>query len=284
MFKSAGLALMAVVMSAGSVLCEEIAIITPEGFLSYAKASYSNISLTPDDRKKVMETMIEAADKWKDDYEMQWRTAEAIYAYGDTLYYAYQIENYETLLAKKAIRTTADVINKTTALSSVQSRTLLDLGKIGRKYADIAVKLIPEGEDGNYYNAMTIATYSFGKSIVKALLEGLGPKYEKHLNNILKTNKDYQNGSAYTAYGRYWYKLPWPKRSLKRSLEMFRIAEKYDPSNVVLLNFLGDTLYDKGDKTGAKQCWENILISNYQIYAGQYINTIAKEKLQYLDK
>ena len=66
-----------------------------------------------------------------------------------------------------------------------------ELGEKGISYAERALKVNPEGIEGNYYYALSLAQYSIGISIVKALLKGLGPDYERHLEKALAINREY---------------------------------------------------------------------------------------------
>jgi len=228
--------------------------------------------------------MVQAADKWNDNYEALWRAAEAIYVYSDTLHKKYNVENYENALSKNQIKVAGDVLKRSNYLDSAQSSELLKFGIMARKYADKAVELKPEGPEGHYYDAMGIATYSYGKSIVKALLEGLAPKYERHLNEVIRSNKGYQNGILFIAYGRYYYELPWPKHSDKKSLEKLLLAEKYNPEDIRALDFLGDTCYDMGRKDDAVKYWTRVMNSTFKAHQGEYIKKLAQEKLKYAGK
>jgi tetratricopeptide (TPR) repeat protein len=284
MLKRLAVAVAASVLLSNSLCSIEKSFEVAGDCVKYADENYANKSLKIEDRKNIMDEMVAAADKFADNYDVQWRAAQAIYVYADMLYFQYQVENYEAALAKNKIKDTDDVMCKSLDLSGEQSKSLLGLGVTARKYADKAVEINPEGVEGQYYNSMGIATYAFGKSIVKALLEGLGTKYQEHLDKAISVNKDYQDGILYTAYGRYWYKLPWPKKSLKKSLASLITAEKYNPENMMALDYLGDTLFAEGKKEEAVISWEKVLVSTHKTYQAEYIRKLVTAKLQYAKK
>ena len=266
------------------IFAQEKVFVSTQDYITYEDSAYANKDLSIDQRKDVMNEMIKGADKFADNYDIAWRTVRAIYVYSDMLHYSYEVQNYEAALKKNDIKDTGDVISESEDLNSGQESALLDLGTTARKYADKAVAIKPDGVEGRYYDSMAIATYAFGKSIVKALLEGLGSKYQDNLDEALKINKDYDNGISYIAYGRYWYKLPWPKRSIKKSLAQLLIGEKYNPENIITLDFLGDTSYFDGRKEEALSYWQRALQSNYNCYQKEYVKKLVGAKLKYLEK
>jgi len=92
-----------------------------------------------------------------------------------------------------------------------------EMGEEGMRYAGRAMELNPEGIEGHYYYVLSIAQYSIGISIIKALTRGLGSDYEEHIGRALEINKNYDSAGPLRAMGRYWYRLPWIKRDIKKS-------------------------------------------------------------------
>ena len=284
MFRRAAAAVLVIIMFYGAIFAAAKSLGTPGEIISYADQTYADKNIPLDERKTIMDEVVSAADNFLDNYEVQWRAARTIYVYSDMLYEHYQLGNYEKALVKHKVTEVDDVINESQDLTSSQSKALLELGILGRKYADRAVELNPKGVEGHYYNAMTIATYAFGKSIVKALIEGLGSKYQRHLDTAMEIDKNFMDGYIYLAYGRYWYKLPWPKRSLKKSLTDLKTALEYNSSNIITLDYLGDTYYKDGQKAEAEKCWNSVLTSTYSTYQAEYIRDLAAAKLKYFGK
>lgn len=260
----------------------EISFPTPEDAIKTADDFYENKSYTASDRKEIMEAMIKAADKWPHDYQIQWRAVRAIHASGDAQYYQFRLTNYENALKSNRIKSTNDVMELSEDISPEQGQILLALGVKARSYADRAVALNPQGVEGRYYNALAISIYAYGKSIIKALLEGLGPKYEQHLKDALSINKNYREGHLFAAYGRYWYSLPWPKRNLKKSLEDLLAAYQQNPSDTQILDFLADTYFALKQKNEAKRMWEECLRSQKRTYRAEIIQKLVQAKLRYL--
>ena len=129
-----------------------------------------------------------------------------------------------------------------------------ELGWEGMGYAKRALELNPQGIEGHYYYALTLAQYSIGISIIKALAKGLGPEYEKHIGEALKTNKLYDNAGPLRAMGRYWYQLPWPKRNIKKSISYLEKAVACAPTTIRGYVYLAESYLEGGEMKLAQEC------------------------------
>jgi len=127
-----------------------------------------------------------------------------------------------------------------------------ELGEKGMFYAERALKVNPEGIEGNYYYALSLAQYSIGISIVKALLKGLGPDYERHLEKALAINREYDYAGPLRAMGRYWYRLPWPKRDLNKSIYYLEESVEVAPRSIRGYVYLAETYLKDGKKDRAQ--------------------------------
>ena len=127
-----------------------------------------------------------------------------------------------------------------------------ELGEQGMSYATRALKVNPEGIEGHYYYALSLAQYSIGISIVKALLKGLGPDYERHLDKVLAINREYDYAGPLRAMGRYWYRLPWPKRDLKKSIDYLEQSVEAAPQSIRGYVYLAES-YLKDGRKGSSQ-------------------------------
>lgn len=123
----------------------------------------------------------------------------------------------------------------------------------GMRYAKKALELNPEGVEGHYYYTLSLAQYSIGISIIKALAKGLGPKYEEHIGKALKINKMYDTAGSLRAVGRYWYKLPWPKRNMKKSIAYLEEAVVSAPTNIRGHIYLAESYLKAKEKERAKE-------------------------------
>jgi len=128
-----------------------------------------------------------------------------------------------------------------------------ELGTQGMKYAKKAIELNSEGIEGHYYYTLSLAQYSIGISIIKALAKGLGSKYEKHIGKALEIDKNYDNAGPLRALGRYWYRLPWPKRNLKKSIRYLKEAIASAPTNIRGRVYLAESYLKDGKKELAKE-------------------------------
>lgn len=127
-----------------------------------------------------------------------------------------------------------------------------EMGEQGMPYGKKALALNPGGIEGHYYYALCIAEYSIGISIVKALAKGLGPEYEKHVGKAIEIDRQYDGAGPLRAMGRYWYKLPWPKRDLKKSILYLKEAAEAAPYSKRGRVYLAES-YLKGDDRGLAQ-------------------------------
>ena len=133
------------------------------------------------------------------------------------------------------------------------------MGEEGMSYAKRALKVNPEGIEGHYYYALSLAQYSIGISIVKALLKGLGPDYESHLEKALSINREYDYGGPLRAMGRYWYRLSWPKRDIKKSIDYLEQAIEVAPLSLRGYVYLAESYLKNKEKERAKALLQKAL-------------------------
>lgn len=170
-----------------------------------------------------------------DHYEASWKVARSCFYLGDSL--------PETDALKERHRA---------------------LGEKGMEYATRAIEAQPQGIEGHYYYALSLAEYSIGISIVKALLKGLAPDYQSHLEKVLSINRAYDYGGPLRALGRYWYRLPWPKRDLKKSIAYLEEARAIAPFSVRGHVYLAESYLKKGEKEAAREALDKALTSASQ--------------------
>jgi len=128
-----------------------------------------------------------------------------------------------------------------------------EMGEQGMPYGKKALALNPGGIEGHYYYALCIAEYSIGISIVKALAKGLGPEYEKHVGKALEIDRHYDSAGPLRAMGRYWYKLPWPKRDIKKSVGYLKESVEAAPFSIRGRVYLAESYLKGGDKELARE-------------------------------
>lgn len=127
------------------------------------------------------------------------------------------------------------------------------IGELGMQYGRAAIQQNPSGIEGHYYYALSVAQYGLGISIIKALVQGLGSEYEDHLKTVMKINREYDDAGALRAMGRYFYKLPWPKRDLDRSIEYLKQATRITHWNCRGHVYLAESYLKKGERNSARE-------------------------------
>jgi hypothetical protein len=124
---------------------------------------------------------------------------------------------------------------------------------VGKK----AVAKNPQGLAGLYWNSVDIGLYSEAVGVVNALFQGLESKFRDPLLQCEQLDPNHQNkdidliGPELTL-GRYFYSLPWPKRSLTKSKKKLEEALAVRPADLRAHFYLAQTLEADGDKDGAK--------------------------------
>ena len=121
------------------------------------------------------------------------------------------------------------------------------LGKTGWDLAERAVAVAPDRPEGHYWAAVNIGTYALGLGVVKAMTSGLEGKFREHLSRAEALAPAYNFGGVGVAWGRFYEKLPWPKRDRGKAEQALRrvLAEQY-PNNLRARVYLADTLTNDG--------------------------------------
>lgn len=120
------------------------------------------------------------------------------------------------------------------------------LGRRGWEYGERAIAANPGGVEGYHFAAAGMGNYSLGIGIFRALREGIEGKFRDRLGRAEKIDPNFQDGSIQTAWGRFYFKLPWPKYDPQKSERSLLAALKRNPENVRALVYLAE-LYRKED-------------------------------------
>jgi hypothetical protein len=128
------------------------------------------------------------------------------------------------------------------------------LGKKAWDYGDRATRANPARVEGWYWAVGGMGNYSLGIGVLTALKEGIEPKFKERLSAAEKLDPNFNRGAIQTAWGRFYYKLPWPKYDPRKSEEFFRAALKKNPANVRAHIYLGELLAkeDRGPEAQAE--------------------------------
>jgi hypothetical protein len=126
------------------------------------------------------------------------------------------------------------------------SQTKAAKGKIAWEVADKAIHANQTDVRGHYYAGVGIGLYSEGVGVLAALSQGLEGKFRERILAALRINKDFLDGAPQVVWGRYFYKLPWPKRDPEESIKVLRVAVKTHPNNWRAKLYLADSLVLNG--------------------------------------
>lgn len=184
---------------------------------------------------------------WEERSEVR-KVEEAIDAYTKVL--EANPENYEAhWKIARAYFLLGDMLDEIQENSSKHK----ELGKEGMRYGERASALNPLGIEGHYYYGLCLAKYTLGISFLTALTEGLASKYETHMEQALAINKNYDSAGPLMALGRYWHKIPWPKRDMKKSIAYLEEAIANAPMNIRGRFYLAEAYLKVKQKDLAKE-------------------------------
>jgi hypothetical protein len=165
------------------------------------------------------------------------------------------------------------------------------LGKMGWDIGDRAQGLDPKGLAAKYWTAVDIGLYAKGIGVVNAIFQGLEGKFRDPMEFCAAADPGHTEAvmdyvGPQMSLGRYYYELPWPKRSLDHSEKILREAVKARPQALRARLFLAETLIDQGDKAGAKAQLEAIRAGSvdYDPPEGRRVKVRAAALLKKLEK
>lgn len=133
------------------------------------------------------------------------------------------------------------------------------LGKRAWTVGDKAIQGRPDDVRGQYNAAIGIGLYSEGVGILTALSQGLEGKFKSRAQAALRIDKDYLEGAPQVLWGRFFMKLPWPKKDLDQSIKVLTSVVKDHPENLRAKYFLADSLLDDGKKAEAKKLGAEVM-------------------------
>jgi tetratricopeptide (TPR) repeat protein len=143
--------------------------------------------------------------------------------------------------------------------SSVNADQRSKWGKEGWDLAEKAVAINGGDVAGHYFAAVCMGNYALGLGIMKALSQGLEGKFKERLKRAGELDPRYQHGSISIAWGRFYDKLPWPKRDRKKAQQYEREAMQINPHSLRARIFLAQSLMEDGKAPEAKPLLEEVL-------------------------
>ncbi len=134
-----------------------------------------------------------------------------------------------------------------------------ELGKLAWAAGDKAREANPNDVRGHYQAGVGVGLYSEGIGILTALAQGVEGKFRDRLLAALKLDKDYLNGDPQVVWGRYFFKLPWPKRDVDQSVKVLEDCLAAHPDNWRAKLYLADDYADQGKNAEAKRQVQDVL-------------------------
>ena len=95
--------------------------------------------------------------------------------------------------------------------------------------------------------------------ILTALSQGLEGKFRERIQAALRIDKNWQDGSPQVVWGRYFYKLPWPKRDVDESIRVLATLVETHPRNLRGKLFLADSLAEAGSLEDGRKLIQQVL-------------------------
>lgn len=142
---------------------------------------------------------------------------------------------------------------------SQSNETRSKLGKTGWDLAERAIVAAPNQAAGYYWAAVNMGNYALGLGVVKALTQGMEGKFTGRLSRAGELDPKYQFGGIDVAWGRFYEKLPWPKRDRKKAeVHLRRVLTGLNPNNLRARVFLADTLAHDNRAAEAKRLLEEV--------------------------
>jgi hypothetical protein len=131
-------------------------------------------------------------------------------------------------------------------------------GKEGWDLAERAITANPNDAAGYYFAAVCMGNYSLGLGIMKALSMGLEGKFRDRLGHAEQLNPRFEHGGIDTAWGRFYDKLPWPKRDRKKADEHLRRAIQIEPNQLRARVYLAESYIDDDRAPEAKKILDEV--------------------------
>ena len=103
-----------------------------------------------------------------------------------------------------------------------------------------------------------MGNYALGLGVVKALAKGMEGKFRERLGRAGQLDPRYEYGAIEVAWGRFYDKLPWPKRDREAAEAHLRKAIEINPMNLRARVYLASTYIDQGRFVEAKRMLDEV--------------------------
>ncbi|HEX4405032.1 MAG TPA: hypothetical protein VH560_09400 [Polyangia bacterium] len=132
------------------------------------------------------------------------------------------------------------------------------VGKVGWDLAERAVAANPNRVEGHYWAAVCMGNYALGLGVMRALANGLEGKFRERLGRAEQLDRRYEGGAVDTAWGRFYDKLPWPKRDRAEAERRLRRAIEVNPLNLRARVYLAGVDLEEDRPAEAKRLLDEV--------------------------
>lgn len=133
------------------------------------------------------------------------------------------------------------------------------LGKKGWEFGDRATRADPNRVEGWFFAAAGVGNYALGIGVLKALSQGIEGKFRERLDKAQKIDPGFLDGAIENAWGRFFFKLPWPKYNADEAKRHLRLAMRLNPSNVRARVYLAEVYLKENHPRDARKLLEDVM-------------------------
>lgn len=150
-------------------------------------------------------------------------------------------------------------INFWLADSSENKDAKAKYGKEGYLSGQKATTIKPDRVEGYFWGVASLGMYSEGIGILKSIKEGNKKKFEDMLNKALKIDRGYEGGGPVRTQGRFFARLPWPMKDIKKGLALLDECIAMNKKMIRAMYYKAEILFDDGEYQKSKELLEKIL-------------------------
>jgi tetratricopeptide (TPR) repeat protein len=131
-------------------------------------------------------------------------------------------------------------------------------GKEGWDLAERAIAVNPNHVAGHYWAAVCMGNYALGLGVVKALAKGMEGKFRERLGRAGQLDLRFEYGGIEIAWGRFFDKLPWPKRDREQAEQHLLRAMQINPLSLRARVYLASSYLDRDRVAEAKRLLDEV--------------------------
>jgi hypothetical protein len=153
----------------------------------------------------------------------------------------------------------AELLNWRADSRDIDSDEKARLARKAWEAAEKALQAKPDDARAHYHAAIGIGLYAEGAGMITALRQGLEGKFRDHIQAAMRLDPNYQDGGPEVVWGRYFFRLPWPKRDVDQATRILTDAVRKHPQNLRAKLFLADCYADKDKVDEGKALVQQVL-------------------------